>query len=65
MQTAAARLGPGAWESQWEVNDLVQRHFGSNNTAHSLRASFVTVAVEAGQCNNAIKNQIKQNTSLS
>lgn len=44
------------------MNDLVQRHLGAAYTAHSLRASFVTVAVEAGQSNKAIKNQTKQKT---
>lgn len=44
------------------VNDLVQRHLGAAYSAHSLRASFVTVAVEAGQSNKAIKNQTKQKT---
>jgi integrase len=40
----------------------VNRHLGATYTAHSLRASFVTVAVEAGQSNKAIKNQTKQKT---
>ena len=44
------------------VNDLVQRHLGPAYSAHSLRASFVTIAVEAGQSNKAIKNQTKQKT---
>ncbi|MET4108335.1 tyrosine-type recombinase/integrase [Hymenobacter sp. UYP22] len=44
------------------VNDLVQRHLGAIYSAHSLRASFVTIAVEAGQSNKAIKNQTKQKT---
>ena len=44
------------------VNDLVQRHLGIMYSAHSLRASFVTIAVEAGQSNKAIKNQTKQKT---
>ncbi|UOQ68877.1 tyrosine-type recombinase/integrase [Hymenobacter volaticus] len=44
------------------VNDLVQRHLGIMYSAHSLRASFVTTAVEAGQSNKAIKNQTKQKT---
>jgi hypothetical protein len=44
------------------VNDLVQRHLWAAYTAHSLRASFVTVAVEAGQSNKTIKNQTKQKT---
>lgn len=48
--------------SDQSVNDIVQRHLGPTYTAHSLRASFVTVAVEAGQSNKAIKNQTKQKT---
>jgi integrase len=44
------------------VNDLVQQHLGFIYSAHSLRASFVTIAVEAGQSNKAIKNQTKQKT---
>ncbi|QNP54355.1 tyrosine-type recombinase/integrase (plasmid) [Hymenobacter qilianensis] len=48
--------------SDQSVNDLVQRHLGPAYSAHSLRASFVTIAVEAGQSNKAIKNQTKQKT---
>ena len=48
--------------SDQSVNDLVQRHLGPMYSAHSLRASFVTIAVEAGQSNKAIKNQTKQKT---
>lgn len=44
------------------MNELVQKHFGARFTAHSLRASFVTVAVQKGQSNKAIKNQTKQKT---
>jgi hypothetical protein len=54
---------PGAARlSDQSVNDVVQRHLGPAYSAHSLRASFVTVAVEAGQSNKAIKNQTKQKT---
>jgi hypothetical protein len=59
----AAQPGKARLSDQ-SVNDLVQRHLGSAYTAHSLRASFVTVAVEAGQSNKAIKNQTKQKTDL-
>ena len=59
----AAQLGKARLSDQ-SVNDLVQRHLGANYTAHSLRVSFVTVAVEAGQPNKAIKNQTKQKTDL-
>ncbi|SFQ80047.1 tyrosine-type recombinase/integrase [Hymenobacter arizonensis] len=48
--------------SDQSVNDVVQRHLGPAYSAHSLRAAFVTVAVEAGQSNKAIKNQTKQKT---
>jgi len=48
--------------SDQSVNDLVQRHLGPGYTAHSLRASFVTIAVAAGQSNKSIKNQTKQKT---
>lgn len=44
------------------MNELVQKHFGIRFTAHSLRAAFVTVAVQKGQSNKAIKNQTKQKT---
>ena len=56
-----AQPGPARLSDQ-SVNDLVQRHLGAGYTAHSLRASFVTVAVEAGQSNKTIKNQTKQKT---
>ena len=56
-----AQPGTGRLTDQ-SVNDLVQRHLGPAYTAHSLRASFVTIAVEAGQSNKAIKNQTKQKT---
>ncbi|WP_246455540.1 MULTISPECIES: tyrosine-type recombinase/integrase [Hymenobacter] len=42
--------------SDISANKLVQQHLGGQYTAHSLRASFVTIAVEAGQSNKAIKN---------
>jgi len=48
--------------SDQSVNGLVQHHLGSAYTAHSLRTSFVIVAVEVGQSNKAIKNQTKQKT---
>ncbi|MBO2033937.1 tyrosine-type recombinase/integrase [Siccationidurans ginsengisoli] len=57
----AAQPGKARLSDQ-SVNDLVQRHLGPGYTAHSLRASFVTIAVEAGQSNKAIKNQTKQKT---
>jgi site-specific recombinase XerD len=56
-----ARPGQARLSDQ-SVNDLVQRHLGPAYSAHSLRASFVTIAVEAGQSNKAIKNQTKQKT---
>ena len=57
----AAQPGSACLSDQ-SVNDLVQRHLGVAYIAHSLWASFVTVAVEAGQSNKAIKNQTKQKT---
>jgi hypothetical protein len=48
-QPGSARL------SNQSVNDLVQRHLGAAYTAHSLRASFVTVAVEAGQSTKPLR----------
>ena len=48
--------------SDISANKLVQQHLGPQYSAHSLRASFVTIAVEAGQSNKAIKNQTKQKT---
>jgi hypothetical protein len=51
------------WSDQSQsVNDVVQRPLGPTYSAHSLRASFVTIAVEAGQCKQASKNQTKQKT---
>jgi hypothetical protein len=50
--------------SNHSVNDLVQRHLGEAYTAHLLRASFVAVAVAAGQSNKAIENQTKQKIDL-
>lgn len=60
-KTRPAQPGKARLSDQ-SVNDLVQRHLGAAYTAHSLRASFVTIAVEAGQSNKAIKNQTKQKT---
>ncbi|SNC77615.1 Site-specific recombinase XerD [Hymenobacter gelipurpurascens] len=60
-KSRAAQPGTAPLSDQ-SVNDLVQRHLGPLYSAHSLRASFVTVAVEAGQSNKAIKNQTKQKT---
>jgi integrase len=56
-----ARLGPHRLTAKG-INELVQKHFGPQFTAHSLRAAFVTVAVQQGQSNKAIKNQTKQKT---
>jgi site-specific recombinase XerD len=48
--------------SDISINKLVQKRLGSQYSAHSLRVSFVTVAVLNGQSNKAIKNQTKQKT---
>lgn len=48
--------------SDVRVNRLVKQHLGEEYSAHSLRASFVTVAVLNGQSNGFIKNQTKQKT---
>ncbi|MBF9144516.1 tyrosine-type recombinase/integrase [Hymenobacter properus] len=58
--------------SPLRVNLLVQQHLnydadglqiqGRNYSAHSLRVSFITIAVVKGQSNRAIKNQTKQKT---
>jgi integrase len=56
-----ARLGQHRLTAKG-INELVQKHFGQHFTAHSLRAAFVTVAVQKGQSNKAIKNQTKQKT---
>ena len=48
--------------SDISINKLVQKRLGPNYSAHSLRVSFVTVAVLNGQSHKAIKNQTKQKT---
>ncbi|NML67955.1 tyrosine-type recombinase/integrase [Hymenobacter sp. RP-2-7] len=48
--------------SDISINKLVQKRLGSDYSAHSLRVSFVTVAVLNGQSHKAIKNQTKQKT---
>jgi site-specific recombinase XerD len=58
--------------SPLRVNRLVQLHLNHNEeghkipalnySAHSLRVSFITIAVLKGQSNRAIKNQTKQKT---
>ena len=49
--------------SDQTVNILVQRYLGPNYTAHSLRASFVTVAKLNGADDSEIMNQTKHRTS--
>ena len=44
------------------LNSIVKAHLGDKYSAHSLRASFITIAVLNGQSNNFIKNQTKQKT---
>ena len=67
MKTPRAALGQMAFPpekrlSDISINKLVQKRFGPNYSAHSLRVSFVTVAVLNGQSHKAIKNQTKQKT---
>ena len=49
--------------SDQTVNTLVQRYLGPGYTAHSLRASFVTVAKLNGADDSKIMNQTKHKTS--
>lgn len=49
--------------SEQSVNALVQRYLGPGYTAHSLRASFVTVAKLNGADDSKIMNQTKHKTS--
>ncbi len=44
------------------LNKLVQKRLGPQYSAHSLRVSFVTVAILNGQSHKTIKNQTKQKT---
>lgn len=48
--------------SDISINKLVQKRLGNRYSAHSLRVSFVTVAVRNGQSHKSIKNQTKQKT---
>ncbi|MDQ2771427.1 MAG: site-specific integrase [Bacteroidota bacterium] len=45
------------------LNKIVQRHLGLKFTAHSLRASFVTVAKLNGADDSEVMNQTKHKTS--
>lgn len=56
-QPSARRLS-----AEW-VNRLVQRFFGTEFSAHSLRSSFITIAVESGQPTHTIKNQTKHKSN--
>ncbi|WP_022821669.1 tyrosine-type recombinase/integrase [Hymenobacter norwichensis] len=49
--------------SDQTINTLVQRYLGPGYTAHSLRASFVTVAKLNGVDDSKIMNQTKHKTS--
>ena len=49
--------------SDQTINTLVQRYLGPGFTAHSLRASFVTVAKLNGADDSKIMNQTKHKTS--
>ena len=45
------------------VNDLVKAYFGTNYSAHSLRASFITIAKINGADDSEIMRQSKHKTS--
>ncbi|MBT9394408.1 site-specific integrase [Hymenobacter sp. NST-14] len=45
------------------INDIVQRHLGAKYSAHSLRASFVTVAKLNGADDAEVMNQTKHKSS--
>ena len=45
------------------VNDLVKRYFGNDFSAHSLRASFITIAKINGADDSEIMRQSKHKTS--
>ena len=49
--------------SDQSINTVVQRYLGPGYTAHSLRASFVTVAKLNGADDSKIMNQTKHKTS--
>jgi integrase len=49
--------------SDQTINVLVRRYLGTGFTAHSLRASFVTVAKLAGADDSKAMNQTKHKTS--
>ncbi|WP_229310846.1 site-specific integrase [Larkinella arboricola] len=46
------------------VNDLVKRYMGPSYSAHSLRASFVTIAKLAGADDSEVMRQTKHKTTL-
>ena len=45
------------------VNDLVKAYFGTNYSAHSLRASFITIAKINGADDSEVMRQSKHKTS--
>jgi integrase len=49
--------------SSHSINAIVKQHLGEDFSAHSMRASFVTVAVKSGQNWKTIKNQTKHKTN--
>lgn len=56
------RLGRKRLSSMW-LNELVQRYLGAAYSAHSLRASFVTIAKLGGADDSKIMNQTKHKTT--
>ncbi|MBG8555011.1 site-specific integrase [Hymenobacter guriensis] len=56
------RLGRKRLSGVW-INELVQRYLGAAYSAHSLRASFVTIAKLGGADDSKIMNQTKHKTT--
>ena len=58
------RIRKGNRLSDKSVDDLVKAHFGRQYSAHSLRASFVTIAKVNGADDSEIMRQTKHKTPL-
>ena len=62
--TTPAKARPSAKRlSAHRINMLVQKYFGATFSAHSLRASFITIAVQNGEPTHSIKNQTKHKSN--
>lgn len=62
-----AAVASSARLSEVSINEIVKEHLGYSRTgryctAHSLRVSFVTINVQAGKSNKAIRTQTGQKT---